>query len=273
MSIQALKINPSMLVSVENEQITTTSLQVSDAFSKRHDNVIRSIENLDIPEEFAKLNFAVCFKNNELQNGKPQKYYRMTKDGFVFLAMGFTGKRAAQFKVAYINAFNEMAEQLQQTEQETIAKLKAKVSELDESSKRLTPEQAGHIQKAVNTIWKTQGIPFQTTYHNIKVKFGVDTYKHVMRDDYPALCRFLNIDPKFKTKKSPGQDEVENLLRFTAERIRLVDNLEVSFGELVETLSSATAAAKKVEAELKEARYRTTDLTFYLLHAANRISH
>lgn len=36
----------------------------------------------------------------------------MTKDGFMFLIMGFTGKKAAQIKEAYINAFNQMANQL-----------------------------------------------------------------------------------------------------------------------------------------------------------------
>ncbi|HHL2105229.1 TPA: Rha family transcriptional regulator [Escherichia coli] len=38
--------------------------------------------------------------------------YQITRDGFAFLAMGFTGKRAAQFKEAYINAFNQMEKQL-----------------------------------------------------------------------------------------------------------------------------------------------------------------
>lgn len=96
------------IVISENNFIHTTSLLVADKFGKRHTNVIRSIENIECSENFAKLNFELCFKNNDLQNGKPQKYYKMTKDGFVFLVMGFTGKQAALFKEDYINAFNEM---------------------------------------------------------------------------------------------------------------------------------------------------------------------
>lgn len=197
------KIEPSMLVTVENEQITTTSFQVTEAFNKRHDNVIRAIENLDIPDDFRTLNFEVCFKTNDLASGKPQKYYKMTKDGFVFLAMGFTGKKAAQFKVAYINAFNAMAEQLHQSEHEVIADLQQRIEELDQQSRRLSPEQAGHIQQVVIHIWKTKGIHFQTTYHNIKVRFNVDTYKNVLREDYSELCAFLDTAPIGKVEPKP----------------------------------------------------------------------
>ena len=47
-------------------------------------------------------------------NGGTRKLpcYQITRDGFAFLAMGFTGKRAAQFKEAYINAFNQMEQAL-----------------------------------------------------------------------------------------------------------------------------------------------------------------
>ncbi len=37
----------------------------------------------------------------------------MTKNGFVLLAMGFTGKEAMRIKEEYINAFDAMADQLQ----------------------------------------------------------------------------------------------------------------------------------------------------------------
>lgn len=92
----------------EDKYIHTTSFLIADKFNKRHSDVIRAIGNIDCSNEFAERNFTLCFKNNDLQNGKPQKYYKMTKDGFVFLVMGFTGKQASKFKEEYINAFNEM---------------------------------------------------------------------------------------------------------------------------------------------------------------------
>ncbi len=85
-------------------------------FVMRHDNVVRDVERTiaACPEEFdTKLNFEVCYKNNELQNGKPQKFYRLRKDGLMLLVMSYTKKEAMRIKIAYINAFNWMYAMLQ----------------------------------------------------------------------------------------------------------------------------------------------------------------
>lgn len=102
--------NDSPLVKITNNQITTTSTDIAKCFGKRHDNILRKIENLDCSSEFNALNFeAVEYEDGK---GESRPMYRITKDGFVFLAMGFTGTKAAQFKEAYINAFNQMESQL-----------------------------------------------------------------------------------------------------------------------------------------------------------------
>lgn len=105
------------LVSVNDGEVVTTSKIIADVFGKQHYNVIRDIKGLDCDEEFAKLNFEVCFENNDLQNGKPQPYYNITKDGATYLIMGYRGKRAAEFKQAYIRAFNWMANNIRQREE------------------------------------------------------------------------------------------------------------------------------------------------------------
>ncbi|MGN0585143.1 MAG: Rha family transcriptional regulator [Ruminococcus sp.] len=76
------------------------SLYVAKYFEKRHDNVIRDIENLDCSEEFRHLNFEETSYKDE--QGKKRPCYYMTRDGFVFLAMGYRGKKAARFKELYI---------------------------------------------------------------------------------------------------------------------------------------------------------------------------
>ncbi len=101
------------LVSVHEGQIVTTSIKLASYFNKRHCDIIRAINNMNCSNEFKERNFAYCLKINELKIGTTrQPFYYMTRDGFTFLAMGFTGKIAAQFKEAYINAFNEMEEKL-----------------------------------------------------------------------------------------------------------------------------------------------------------------
>jgi Rha family phage regulatory protein len=100
------------LVSAQEGEVFTTSRKVAELFGKSHNNVLRAIDRLECDDAFAKLNYEFCFENSELQNGKPLRYVTMTKDGMVFLVMGFTGKQAAQFKLLYIRAFNWTLDQL-----------------------------------------------------------------------------------------------------------------------------------------------------------------
>ncbi|EPB0513021.1 Rha family transcriptional regulator [Salmonella enterica subsp. enterica] len=93
-------------ISVINGQAVTSSLAVADYFTKRHDDVLKKIRALDCSPEFTARNFAVSDYTDA--SGRKLPCYNITRDGFAFLAMGFTGKRAAQFKEAYINAFNQM---------------------------------------------------------------------------------------------------------------------------------------------------------------------
>jgi Rha family phage regulatory protein len=83
-----------------------SSLQVAETFDKRHDNVLRDIGCLDCSTEFRFLNFEESYYQNEQR--KKQPMIIMTKDGFTFLVMGYRGKKAATFKEAYINRFNNM---------------------------------------------------------------------------------------------------------------------------------------------------------------------
>lgn len=97
------------LVAVENEHAVTTSLRVAEVFGKQHKNVVRDIKSLDCSEEFRKLNFEpskIDYQNGNIKKQLPMYY--ITRDGFMFLVMGFTGKTAAKWKEAYIKAFNEM---------------------------------------------------------------------------------------------------------------------------------------------------------------------
>ena len=101
------------LVSVNNNQVVTTSLQIAEFFDKEHKSVLRQINSLECSDLFRQHNFALsCYtrKNGNITKSYPMYY--ITKDGFIILAMGFTGKIAVKFKEAYINAFNEMERKL-----------------------------------------------------------------------------------------------------------------------------------------------------------------
>lgn len=101
---------PSPVITIVNNHVTTTSLEVARVFEKRHDRVMRAIKALDLPEDFNRPNFGEV----EYQDAKGEKrpMYHITRDGFTILAMGFTGAKAMKFKLAYIEAFNRMEAEL-----------------------------------------------------------------------------------------------------------------------------------------------------------------
>ena len=102
------------LVTAQGEQVTTTSRKIAEAFNKHHYNVLKAIDALNCSDEFKAANFYVSYEINDLANGKTERTYNITKDGMAFLCMGFTGKKASEFKEAYINAFNWMTDMLRQ---------------------------------------------------------------------------------------------------------------------------------------------------------------
>lgn len=85
----------------------TTSLKVAEVFGKMHCHVMEAVQKLDCSKEFRESNYRLSsFKPERAKRSYPM--YLMTRDGFTFLAMGFTGARAAEFKERYIAEFNRM---------------------------------------------------------------------------------------------------------------------------------------------------------------------
>ncbi|SEQ49304.1 phage regulatory protein, rha family [Amphritea atlantica] len=117
-TIQTISLKPQDIISVANDQVRTTSLKVAEAFGKQHKHVLDRLGRLECSPEFASANFSADVQSIDIGNGakRNSKIYQMTKDGFMFLVMGFTGKKAAAVKEAYINAFNWMADQLKERE-------------------------------------------------------------------------------------------------------------------------------------------------------------
>lgn len=98
-------------VTIENGHAVTTSIAIAEFFGKQHHHVVQKIESLECSEQFLTSNFSrVKFEHR----GNTYDAYQITKNGFVFLVMGFTGKKAAAFKEAYIAEFDRMEAELHQ---------------------------------------------------------------------------------------------------------------------------------------------------------------
>ncbi|EAO7356210.1 Rha family transcriptional regulator [Campylobacter coli] len=105
---------------VANDQVTTTSLDIAAVFNKRHDNIIAKIETFP-KDSFTDLNFKASKYIDS--TGRILPCYKITRDGFSLLVMGFTGEKAYKWKIEFIKAFNEMEKRLRNIEYEKHDKL------------------------------------------------------------------------------------------------------------------------------------------------------
>ena len=167
------------VVSILDGKPVTTSQHVAEHFHKDHKKVLLAIRNLaeQLDQDFNGANFGLVEYIDA--KGEKRPAYTLTRDGFTLLAMGFTGKRALQFKLAYITAFNAMEAQLQHPALPS----------------NLTQAQQRHIQKRVAELAYRPGNSFAAVYGSIKDRFSVGTYSAIPAEQYPALCRFLQCEP------------------------------------------------------------------------------
>ena len=113
-------------VRISHGLLWTTSLNIAQVFGRQHKNVLDAIKRLDCSEEFARLNFKPGSYADANNQNRP--LYDITRHGFTFLVMGFTGKEAARWKEAYIAAFNRLAEDLAEARREVETRAQATVT-------------------------------------------------------------------------------------------------------------------------------------------------
>lgn len=101
------------LVFIQNDTPLTTSRTVAEQFGKQHQHVMRDIRDLfSQAEDESKIGRMFHETTYADKYGRQKPMYTMTRDGFSLLAMGFTGKKALEFKLKFIDAFNRMEQAL-----------------------------------------------------------------------------------------------------------------------------------------------------------------
>lgn len=147
-----------------NGKPTTTSLQVAEYFGKRHDNVIRDIKNiLEKRPDLRLLNFEETQQIVKIGAVERQiVVYRMDRKGFTLLSMGFTGVKAMDFKIAYIDAFDEMERQLLKKEKNIIVSM---VNALPDQYKPAVFEAFDQAHSGLVNVLKESGAVVCPFYH------------------------------------------------------------------------------------------------------------
>ncbi|QGZ71001.1 phage regulatory protein [Pediococcus pentosaceus] len=163
------------LVIMKDQQAVTTSLQVAIVFGKEHKNVLRDISNLNLD----RLNFEQMFMESTEPDlyGRDRRIYYMNRDGFTLLAMGFTGKKALDFKLKYIEAFNNM----ERTIKTTHAQLPSNpmdVLELIFEANKNTDKKVERIDKDVKYLKDNQRID-SAEYSYISKQVSKKVYEYI----------------------------------------------------------------------------------------------
>jgi len=112
------------IVKIQEEKAVTTSLKIAEVFGKKHTHVLRDIkkllEDMEKAGKSGESNFGLSSYKSE-QN-KVLLMYLISKNGFTLLAMGFTGEKALRFKLAYIEAFDTMEEQIREMQKNPLTR-------------------------------------------------------------------------------------------------------------------------------------------------------
>ncbi|EJT6664008.1 phage antirepressor Ant [Clostridium perfringens] len=203
-------------LSNQNGQVVVSSRKIAEDFGKRHDSVLRDIDNLigniGSPQNCGSLFIESEYKHP--QNKQWYKEYLMTRDGFTLLAMGFNGTKALQWKLKYIEAFNKMEQALKEQRKPTSAidlfeaqvqafkEVKGEVQEVKNELKEFQedlpligaePEELQKVVKRVGTnalggygspAYKDKSISnkvYKNVWKFVKDQFNVNTYKAIKR--------------------------------------------------------------------------------------------
>ncbi|RRG18231.1 hypothetical protein D3P96_02785 [Weissella viridescens] len=129
------------VIIIENGEPMTTSLEVASKFEKNHYDVMRAVDNVikglskiaDTPDV---TNYFEETKYINEQNHQEYRMFKMTKNGFMLLAMGFTDKKFTEIKVNYIEQFDAMQKQLEQQAQQQFFQVETP----EQQTKRITAE-------------------------------------------------------------------------------------------------------------------------------------
>lgn len=123
-----------IILSTQNGEPVASSRQIAENFEKNHRDVLRAVDGL---KEDVR-NFAQMFFETQAPDsyGRQQRTYLMSRDGFTLLAMGFTGKAALEWKLKYIQAFNEMEKKLSTPQMPKLSKEMQALFLLDDRTQR-----------------------------------------------------------------------------------------------------------------------------------------
>ena len=189
---QAELLSPASLspsVSIHSGRPATTSLEVAKFFGKRHDNILRDVDALlsQLPENSLQHNFEETYQEQETPFGVKQiRVFILYRDGFMLLVMGYTGKKALAMKLAYIEAFNRMEEELAR-QKEAARNITQDIVDFP-GSLSITPSSVADrkpLRALVGSWAQVSGLPFAACWNQLKAAFNLANIKELPQEWIP----------------------------------------------------------------------------------------
>lgn len=171
---------PQDAVTLKDGHAITTSLYVAEVFGKPHKDVLHKVKTLDCSDEFARRNFSPGSYLDANNQSRPM--FEISRDGFTFLAMGFTGSKAARFKEAYICAFNKMEAMLHQA---------APVIDREALAEMVRQVVAEALPQPVSTAPRRQVLVDAADYELLRLKAEKSTNRRPFNEEEKTTMRVL----------------------------------------------------------------------------------
>lgn len=203
--MSALVINNIQVNLVSKDgKVFATSLDVAKVFEKEHRRVLQDIREMS---ERAQHNFVQSSYINSQNREMPM--YEMNRDGFTFLVMGFTGEKAENFKLDFIDGFNKMENALREQQKSSplqileqmfqVAKEHDNRLEALEKTKRLEGWQEKRLKDAVNQKVfslsngeKDLSPLYRAVWRLVKSRFTVPRYSEIPSIEFDQAIDFVN---------------------------------------------------------------------------------
>ena len=211
-------------------ELVVTSRQIAEDFDKRHADVIEKIEELIKTENSVMTMFIET--SYKAGTGKSYKEYLITRDGFSLLVMGFTGLKALQWKLKYIEAFNKMEQALKEPQKQLtpiemmelqfkiLKEQGQKLDEVEEKVEVLSNSMTIDYgqQEVINRVAKERMVQvlggkdtpayrelskkvFSNLWKRYKQAFHVASYKDTAKKDYEEAIKYIE---EWKPSKEIG---------------------------------------------------------------------
>ena len=195
-------------VSLHSGRPATTSLEVAKFFGKQHQHVMRSIDDLrsNTPESFSASNFGRAEYSDE--QGKPRPMFILYRDGFMLLVMGYTGKKALAMKLAYIEAFNRMEEELAR-QKEADRNITQDIVDFP-GTLSITPSSVADrkpLRALVGSWAKLSNAPFDACWNQLKAAFNLANIKELPQEWIPDALAWVQARIDALPRALPPQPE------------------------------------------------------------------